>query len=428
MLLMRKVIVIGAGARGTRYANIACELGDSFEIVGVAEPIDARRDYIKDKFSVPAENCCVTWEPLLDRPKFADLAIIATMDRDHYGPVMKAIEKGYDILLEKPMGATVEECVEITKAAKKAGVFILVCHVLRFSPFFMALKHCIDSGMVGEVVHIQHAECVGHIHQSHSFVRGNWHNSGESTPMIVQKSCHDMDILQWLIGKDCTHVHSFGSLTYFTERNAPDGAPNFCIEGCPKADTCYYNAVKIYMGEKKRSTVVQKATKKAKPTDEEILRALATEDLGRCVFRCDNNVVDHQTVNLEFDGGATVSFTMCAFNEGERYIRVMGTRGELKGNMGDECLSFFDFETRTNKRIKINDAVADQSIDGGHGGGDSGIISALNDRLNGVCENVSICTLEQTCKNHLIAFAAEESRLTGRVIDMKEYERSMYEE
>lgn len=428
MGIRKKVIVVGAGARGRRYAELAADMGEEFEIVGVAEPITSRRLYLQDRCSIPAENCYDTWEPLLERPKFADLVMICNMDRDHYAPVMKAIEKGYNILLEKPMGATAKECAEITRAAEKAGVFVLVCHVLRFSAFFCALKKCIDDGMVGDIVHIQHAENVGHIHQSHSFVRGNWRNSKESTPMIVQKTCHDMDILQWLVGKDCSRVHSFGSLTYFTEKNAPEGSPNFCADGCPIGETCYYNAVKLYLGEKKRSGIVQAATGKLEPTSEEIMDALHCKTLGRCVFKCDNDVVDHQTVNLEFEGGVTASFSMCAFNEGEREIRIMGTKGEIRGNMGEDHLNFFDFADRTNKTILIKNAVTDQTIDGGHGGGDPGIISALCAVMNGDYSNISICTIDQTYKNHLIAFAAEESRLTGKVVDIKEYERGLFNE
>lgn len=422
---MKKVIVIGAGARGIGYSDIAVKQVGGFEIVAVAEPIDARRNYIRDTFNVSDEMCHRSWEDLLARPKFADLVIIATMDRDHLAPALAAIEKGYDILLEKPMGATPEECYEIERAARAKGVFVLVCHVLRFTPFFITLKKLIDSGKIGDIVHIQHAECVGHIHQSHSFVRGNWKNSKESTPMIVQKSCHDMDILQWLIGKECTRVHSFGSLTYFKEENAPNGAPSHCINGCPHSDTCCYNAVKIYREMPKTNTFVKAMTKRNSPTAADIEKELHG-DYGRCVFKCNNNVVDHQSVNLEFEGGITVSFTMCAFNKGSRNIRIMGTAGEISANMGGDHVMLFDFSSGKTEKIMISDVMTDETIDGGHGGGDQGIISALKNRLDGNLKNKSICTLEETCKNHLIAFAAEESRLSGKVVDFKEYKNRFY--
>lgn len=419
---MKTVIVIGAGGRGTGYSKIMKRTGEDFRVVAVAEPIEERRDAIRELYDVPKEMCHTSWEDLLSRPKFADLVMIATMDRDHFAPAMAAIEKGYDLLLEKPMGATPEECAVIERAAKEKGVLVLVCHVLRFTAFFRGLKNLIDQGLIGDVVHIQHAEDVGNVHQSHSFVRGNWRNSEGSTPMIVQKTCHDMDIMQWLVGKNCTRVHSFGGLFYFKEENAPEGSTERCFD-CPRAASCCYNARKIYMEDyrDRHFGVVALGRNTSDEQAEEILR---TSDYGRCVFRMDNNVVDHQTVNLEFEGGVTASFSMCAFNKGMRRIRIMGTKGELSGEMKD-VIRFYDFATSTTREIPLSDAVTNSTIDGGHGGGDEGIILALRDRLNGEEGNIAICTVEETCRNHLIAFAAEKSRIEGTVVDMKQYEREL---
>ncbi len=416
---MKTVIVVGAGGRGMGYSKIMKETGEDFRVVAVAEPIEKRRNRLRDLFDVPEAMCHTSWEELLARPKFADLVVIATMDRDHFAPAMAAIEKGYDLLLEKPMGATPEECAEIERAAKKKGVLVLVCHVLRFTAFFRGLKNLIDQGLIGDVVHIQHAEDVGNVHQSHSFVRGNWHNSEASTPMIVQKTCHDMDIMQWLIGKNCARVHSFGGLYYFKEENAPEGSTERCLD-CPYVASCAYSAKKIYM-EDYRSRTFGRAVGGAEATDEEAMEALRTKDFGRCVFRMDNDVVDHQVVNLEFEKGITASFSMCAFNKGGRRIRIMGTKGELSGEMKD-VIRFYDFATSTTREIPLSDAVTNDTIDGGHGGGDQGIIRALCDRLNGEEGNIAICSIEETCRNHLIAFAAEESRKEGTVVDMKEFE------
>lgn len=420
---MKTVIVIGAGGRGTTYAEIAAKMGDAFRVVAVAEPLESRRNHLRDLYEIPEEMCHTSWEELLSRPKFADLVIIATMDRDHFAPAMAAIEKGYDLLLEKPMSATPEECCTIARAAREKGVFVLVCHVLRFTPFFRALKKMIDDGAVGEIMHVQHAEWVGNLHQAHSFVRGNWRNSEESSCMILQKTCHDMDILQWLIGKDCKKVHSFGSLSYFKKENMPEGAAARCLD-CKHAETCYYNAVRFYHDQKNRP-FIESATHRRAPTEEQIDEMLRASDYGRCVFDCPNNVVDHQTVNLEFDGGSTVSFSMCAFNRGGRYIRIMGTKGELYGHMGDKTVTLYDFATREKREIEVSSMVQDDTIAGGHGGGDQGIMIALRDALDGRVDAVSICTIEQTCRNHLISFAAEESRLTGTVVDMEEFEKRM---
>ena len=423
---MKKVLVIGAGGRGLTYAKHMAALKEDYRIIAVAEPDDGRRTYMQKAYGIDEQMCHLSWEEFLSRPKFADLAVIATMDQDHFAPAMAAIEKGYDLLLEKPMGATPEECVAIARAAKEKGVLVLVCHVLRFSPYFRALKSLIDQGRVGRIMHIHADECVGNLHQSHSFVRGNWGNSDRSTPMIVQKTCHDMDMLQWLIGKDCTRVHSFGELTYFTKDNMPKGATERCTDGCPHADTCYYNAAKLYHGEKdgfSQSFIRSAVGTPTAPNTEEVDRMLQESNFGRCVFRCDNNVVDHQSVNLEFAGGETVSFCMSAFNKGGRHIHIMGTDGTITGTSSDDFVTVYGFQTRTSETVNIRDAITDDSIDSGHGGGDYGIVCALRDRLNGKMDNVSICTIDETCRNHLIAYAAEESRLTGKVINMKEFER-----
>ena len=420
----KKIIVIGCGARGKTYTDIMKnDFGEDFEVVACAEPISDRRNYMQRTHSIPDELCFESWEPILEREKFADVVIIATMDRDHYAPAMAAIEKGYDLLLEKPVAATPKECRKIQRAAEKKGVFVLVCHVLRFTRFYIALKSIIDSGEIGRVMSIQAIECVGDVHQSHSFVRGNWGNSDRSTPMILQKTCHDMDILAWLIGEKCTELHSFGSLSYFTRENAPEGSPERCIDGCPHAETCPYNAEKVYvdMVYGCKGWLDFAATEKVDPTREDCIEAIKNTQYGKCVFKCDNNVVDHQTVNMRFGKDVYVDFSMNAFNKGGRTIRIMGTKGEINAKMSGDDIEIFNFITRETRKFDFDSAAAGEMITGGHGGGDTGIILALRDLLNGK-RSKSVCEIAESCDNHMISFAAEESRLTGKVINMEEYE------
>jgi len=416
----KKLIVIGAGGRGKTYADLALELPEQYEVVAVAEPIAARREYIRDKHGLPEERCFESWEPLLELPKMADAAIIATMDRDHLAPALAAIEAGYDLLLEKPIAPTPEECRIVERAAKKKGVSVLVCHVLRYTSFFRCLKKLIDDGELGRLLCIQHVECVGHTHQSHSFVRGNWGNSQKSSCMILQKSCHDMDILQWLIGKKCLRVQSFGSLSHFTMENAPQGAPERCHEGCSAEDTCPYHTDRLYM--KGNDWFRTASTKLWNPTDEDVAEALRTTDYGRCVYRSNNDVVDHQVVNMEFEDDVTVSFTMSAFTRGGRFIRLMGTRGEIFARMGDKTLRLYDFEKFQYREIPVSDIATDDSIVNGHGGGDGGIMLAFYDLLTGK-ENPSLCDISEASQNHMIAFAAERSRIEGgRVVELSEFD------
>jgi len=418
-----KVILIGAGSRGQGYANLMND--ERFKVVGVAEPSEKFRNYIKERHNIPDDMCFESWEMLLEKEKCANIAIIATMDRLHYEPCMIAIEKGYDLLLEKPVSPDFKECVDICNAAKRKGTKILVCHVLRYTPFFMKIKEMIDSGMLGKVMSIHHSECVGNVHQSHSFVRGNWGNSDRSSCMILQKSCHDMDIIQWLMGSECKNVHSFGSLTYFTKENAPEGSPEYCDKSCPAYDSCYYNAIKLYLEDETNLWFREAATKKKKPTNEEVMEALRSTQYGKCVYKCDNNVVDHQVVNLEFENGGVASFNMCAFNKGGRYIRVMGTDGEIYGSIGDKLIEYYNFATREKTVVDLENAIASNSIVDGHGGGDSGIVNSLYDYIANDYPKENLSEIEISTKNHLIAFAAEKSRVEGKIINLKEFQSEL---
>lgn len=418
------VALIGAGNRGQGYTNIMSE-SNRFKVIAVAEPVKEERDYIKNKHGIKDEMCFDSWEQLLARPKFADVVIIATTDRMHYAPAMKAIELGYNLLLEKPAAPTAEECVAIANAAKRKGVKVLVCHVLRYTPFFGKIKQMIDEGKLGKVLSIHHMECVGNIHQSHSFVRGNWGNAEKSAPMILAKSCHDVDMIQWLIGSPCTSVQSYGALSYFKRENAPEGAPERCIDGCPYAETCHYNSVKLYLEDEKNLWFREAATKDKNPSNERVERALRETQYGKCVFKCDNDVVDHQVVNMEFANSAVASFNMCAFTYNGRFIRVMGTEGELTGDGDRNLIEYFSFKTREHETISTSDKLMTGSITDGHGGGDRGIVNTLYEYLTVGCKSDLLSEIGISTENHLIAFAAEKSRLEHRVINMDDYKKEI---
>ena len=418
-----KVILIGAGNRGTTYARHAYDACPELEIVAVADPNPVRRNHIKEKFNLPDSACFESWENILALPKFADAAIIATQDQMHFEPAMKAIELGYHLLLEKPAAPTPAECYKIADAANKKGVSVIICHVLRFTPFFTTLKRIIDEGKIGKVMSINHYEGVGHIHYSHSFTRGNWHKEADSSPMLLAKSCHDIDILQWLVGEKCTRVHSFGTLSHFCAANKPEGAPEYCYMGCPAAESCPYNAEKIYACEK--SHYISRAADSESPTADDVRRVLTETNYGRCVYQCDNDVVDHQIVNLEYEGGATVSFTMCAFNEGGRRIHIMGTKGEVYATMKDKTITLYEFETGKKTDVPILDAITNQEITGGHGGGDRGIMRALTEFLGGTYKGNALTDISTSVANHLTVFAAEQARREGRVVTVEEYIESL---
>ena len=415
-----RVILIGAGHRGIGYTNIMARLDEKFEVVAVAEPIDSRRNYIKEKHKIPDSLCFTDWKPLLYLGKIADVALIATMDREHFEPAMSAINLKYDLLLEKPIAPTAEECLRIAENAKKNNVRVVICTVLRYTKIFIALKDLIDGGRIGRIMSVNHEECVGNIHQSHSFVRGNWGNEDRSSAMLLQKSCHDIDILQWLLGKKCKKVQSFGVLSYFKHENDFENTPEYCIEGCPIGDKCPYNAVKLYLEDKDNWWFRTTCTRHPNPDDEIIRDAITHTQYGKCVYKCDNNVVDHQTVNMLFDDDITVTFTMNAFNKGGRFIHIMGTKGEIRAALdGDAPIELYEFET---ERVSAIPMTGKDGISNGHAGGDDGLINTLYDYLTDNYNGKSVPDIGESCYNHMITFAAEKSRINGGVtVDTEEF-------
>lgn len=424
-------ILIGAGGRGTAYSTQMHMMSEKYKIIAVADPNGEKRRVIKEMFGFAEDMCFESWEDILSCPKMADLAVITTSDHLHYAPAMKAISLGYDILLEKPVAQTVRECTDIANAAREKGVSVLVCHVLRYTPFFNKLKRILDSGVIGDVMSIDQTEAIGSVHFSHSFVRGNWHSEKESTPMILAKTCHDLDMIQWLIGKPCKKVSSFGSLVHFTEKNAPEGSPKQCIDGnCPHAETCPYQSERLYIkgikGAPWKDIFKKQVATHADFSDEELREALKRTDYGLCVYHANNDMVDNQIVNMEFADGVTAHLTVNAFNEGGRHIRIYGTKGELFAFASSKKIRVFTFEDWAWKEYPVLEDG--ESIIGGHEGGDHGIIRDLYAYLTDSYEGNSVADIRVSVANHLIGFAAEEARHTDTVVMMDDYfEKNNYE-
>lgn len=410
-----KLIIAGAGDRGTTYASYAATYPNRAQIVGVAEPRDFFRQRMAKDHHIPAENVFTDWKALAAKDKFADAVIIATQDAMHLEPAVAFANKGYHILLEKPMAPDEASCRKIVEAAIANEIIFAVCHVLRYTPYTQQLKQIIDSGAIGEIVSIQHLEPVGYWHQAHSFVRGNWRNEKESSFMLLAKSCHDLDWLRYMIGEKCRAVSSFGSLKHFRREEKPPDAGNRCLD-CNYEPSCPYSAKKIYIGFLRRGIKgwpVNVVTPEV--SEENVLAALKEGPYGRCVYECDNDVVDHQVVNMEFEGDKTASFTMTAFTKAnDRKTRIFGTRGEIEGD--GTKISLYDFLMEKTKVIDV--AVSDSDTLELHGGGDYGV---MNSFVSAVAHNDPSEILsgpEETLESHLIVFAAERSRRERRTVTL----------
>ncbi|MDG4859736.1 Gfo/Idh/MocA family oxidoreductase [Streptomyces sp. T-3] len=412
------LLVVGAGDRGTRHARWALDHPDRAKVVGVAEPREVRRTRLAEAHGIAAQNRVADWKELTARGRIADAVLICTQDRQHVEPAAAFAALGYDIMLEKPMALDEESCREIVAAVERAGVLLAVGHVLRYTPYTRALKDIVDSGRIGRIMSVQHLEPVGFWHQAHSYVRGNWRSTDEATSMLMAKSCHDLDWLQYIVGQPPARVSSFGRLSHFTAENRPAGAADRCLD-CPSSveASCPYSAKRLYGGKLERqelhwplSVVVDEFTPAA------LQLALREGPYGRCVYACDNDVVDHQVVNMEFADGATATFTMTAFAKAaNRSTRIFGTHGELSGDGG--TIRVFDFASGT-EEIVDPDPTGEMSAAGGHGGGDAGLMDAFVSAVASGSPDLIRSGPRDSLASHLAVLAAERARRSGTVEDV----------
>ena len=401
-------ITLGAGNRGNVYGNYAVQYPDDLKIVGVAEPIPIRNERYMKKHAIDKKNSFVTWEHVFDQPKFADAVIISTPDDLHYGPCMQALEMGYDVLLEKPISPSEKECRDILNLARKTGRIVAVCHVLRYAPYFEKLREIVAEGVLGKVVSMQHFEPIEHIHMSHSYVRGNWHNSKKTTPIILAKSCHDLDIMKWVLGKTSKKIHAFGDLSWFKSENAPEGSTDRCMNGCKVESNCPYSALRIYHRKRQRTYVFDLPEDRSKH-GAFILEQLRTTNYGRCVYRMENDQPDHYTTNILFEDNVTASFSMEAFTSYHgRRTRIMGSLGDIVGDMSQ--FEWKDFNSGEKIEWSMNSD--------GHGGGDWRLVSDWVNAIDQQDPTLLTSTIDASIESHIMGFKAEESRKKGEVMDI----------
>lgn len=409
------VIIIGAGSRGKTYARYSGKFPDAMKVVGVSDTNAFRRDSMGKQYGIPKENRFGDFHEVFARGKFADAVVIATPDFLHYEPCMKALEMGYDVLLEKPAAQTEKECRAILAQAKKYDRIVAICHVLRYAPYFVALRDVVRSGAIGDLVSIQHMEPIQYAHMAHSYVRGNWRDSKKTTPIILAKSCHDLDIIRWIVGKECKAVSAEGSLHLFKPENAPAGAPMKCTDGCPHESTCPYSAIDIYVRRKRHLGVFDLPDKKDEAA---ILEKLRTTGYGRCVYHCDNDQCDHYVTTMLFEDGVTASFTMDAFTPwGGRRTRIMGTRGFIEGDM----TKFTVYDFRTGKRRVWDKKVSDvpEYKGAGHGGGDLALARDFVQAVAAHDQSKLSSTIDASIESHIIGFKAEKSRKSMSKVKIK---------
>lgn len=424
------VAIVGYGPRGEYVFARFTESCSFAKLVAVAEPVEQRRERAAKRFDIPENMLFKSAEEFFAQEKMCDAVIIATSDGTHVKYSLMAAEKGYHILVEKPLTDNVKECKDLAEKIKQTGVITSVCHELRYGSEYASLKKCIEEGKIGEIVHITQVEPVGYWHQAHSFVRGIWRKKEDSSPMILAKCCHDTDMMLWLTEKMPKHVSSYGCLSYFKEENAPEGSTEYCMKGCKVKEDCPYDCEKYYLRNGipsdapdyvKNSPNLKFVITKDEPTDENIRKALLETNYGKCVFRAGNDVVDHQVVNISFEGGATGQLLMLAFTAGGegRYTHIYGTLGELILENG------YIRERIFGKSDVIRDFTETEDLElYGHDSCDKHLIEefyrTILARKNG--ENAVLSSsIEMSVMGHVVAILAEKSRLEdGKSLDVQE--------
>lgn len=411
------IAVLGAGMRGRLFGEILAELPHLARVVAVAEPRDAYREAFAERHELSPDRVFHTWQELLAQPRLADAVVVATMDRDHLAPAIASLDKRYDMLLEKPMAPTLEECAVLARSQRESGALVAVCHSLRYTKGFARVKSLIAEGRVGRVMSIDQLEQVGFEHYAHSYVRGNWGNAGRSTPMLLAKSCHDLDYIAYLVDRPCERVTSFGHLSYFRPENAPEGSTERCTDGCLVEHRCPYSAIRQYVHtdlDRWPASVISPVH-----TPAAHMAAIRTGPYGRCVWRADNDVVDHQVVALEFEGGVTATFTMTGFTQEQgRKVRVHGTEGELVFDEHAGTITVKPFAGKDTEVIQLSPER------GEHGGGDDRVIRAWLEALHRREPGLILTDVQESFRTHAIGFAAEASRLSGRTVELEEFWRS----
>lgn len=416
-------VVVGAGNRGRLvYAAWARRNPERLRVVAVAEPDAASRETTADWHAIPPERRFHDWQDCLARPRLADVAIIATSDTLHVEPALAAVERGYDVLLEKPIAPTPAGCVRVVEAAERAGRLLQIGHVLRYTPFYEKVHEIVASGALGELVQLDLKEHVAAWHMTHSFVRGRFRNRALAAPILLAKSCHDLDLIAWLAGRPALRVASFGALAHYRPEQAPAGAPERCTDGCPVQADCPHDAARFYLGpDDELARLWPWVDVSPDPRREARRRALETGRYGRCVYRCDNDALDHQLVALELEGGLTASFGLHGLAAREqRTIRVTGSRGELRGLLDGGVIEVSRPGVVGVERHEVGQGVI------GHYGGDEGLMAHFSALVAGGRRDAVRASGRSALESHLVGFAAERARERGAVVDVAAFRDEAY--
>ena len=420
-------IIVGAGHRAFVYSKLAKTNPELLKIVGVADPNPIRRKKAMDEFGFSEDMCFENAEELAKHGKLADTVINGTMDEQHLETAVPLLNAGYDMLLEKPFAPNEEEMRQIVDCAKKNNSKVMICHVLRYTPFYYGIKERIVNGEIGDIINIQTTEHVSYHHLSTSYVRGKWANKDKChTTMLLAKCCHDLDIMMWMMADTKpTQISSFGGKFQFKPENAPKNAGTICMKDCPLVDTCVYSTKRLYIDHLDRWAfyVWDALEDKENPTIEDKIALMKSDNpYARCIYKCDNNVVDHQSVLVNFASGATGTHNMVGGSaEPRRDIHIIGTKGEIFGNFEESKFTVLKINPSPdahNEECDVEEVDLNVSGDmvgayGGHGGGDERLAADFVKFIRGEKPSLACTSIFDSVAGHLSVYLADESRENG---------------
>lgn len=423
-----KIVVIGCGDRATVYCEEGVNQLKKMEIVAAIDPDKERLRYMREHFGITEAQCYTDMQDVLIQGKIADCVINGTMDTMHYETTIPFLKQGYHMILEKPVVNNAEQLLEIKKVAKENQCKLLVCHVLRYTPYYRKIKEMLDNGDLGEIMNIQTSERVGAYHSSMSYIRGKWNSAKHcGSSLLLAKCCHDIDLICWLNhGKKPISVQSDGGRDYFLREKAPKGSGNRCLVDCPDEirKNCVYDVQSMYLDNCLLPWYPWQCTGKnwQEVTEEEKVESLKIYNPhGRCIYKCDEgDIVDHQNVMIHFEDGSTAihTVTLGAMRPG-RTIWVQGTKGEIEGRAEDGVLYYREYDKKTSRYNEYQVNFSDtEGETGGHFGGDKGLVADFCALMRGETPSVSCTSIDDSVTGHMLCYAADEALQTKSIIEL----------
>jgi predicted dehydrogenase len=367
--------VIGSGGMGMSVVAQVLAADERLRMRAVYD-IDERSVENALKKGHADANVCSSLQELVNDPGI-DWVMIATWNRDHANSAITALEAGKNVFCQKPLATTLEDCLRMRDAWKASGKLFQLGFNLRYSPHYVRIHELVERNSIGSMISMEFNETLEFNHGG--FIMADWRRlKKDSGPHVLEKCCHDIDLVNWIVGSPAVRVASFGGLDFYT----PEYASRVEEIG-PNAEG--------------------KVAYSAWPMPED-----------RNPFTCDKDIIDNQVVIIEYANGVRATFHMNN-NAGiqERRMYLCGTHGSIRADVltGAIDLKAIGWDTETQ-----NHSTTGQ---GSHGVGDEVLAQELAESMiNGAPPRVGI---EEGILSAVTCFAIDDAMVSGTVVDVRPY-------